>query len=148
MSAIRLPLLVAVSALVLALACACGIARADAPTWQFERVLPPQQPGESDQQHLSRPPISMGAIGDIEFFAPNRGLLITDGNPPSVPAGLWAYNGRVPGPELRIRLGDTLRVRFTNKLSQPTTIHWHGVRVPNAMDGVPSVTQPPDSVGF
>jgi FtsP/CotA-like multicopper oxidase with cupredoxin domain len=60
---------------------------------------------------------------------------------------VWAYNGRVPGPELRIRLGDTLRVRFTNKLSQPTTIHWHGVRVPNAMDGVPSVTQPPIEPG-
>src|SRR5258708_7057549 len=40
------------------------------------------------------------------------------------------------------RLGETLRVRFTNRLPQPTTIHWHGVRVPNAMDGVPGVTQP------
>ena len=53
----------------------------------------------------------------------------------------------MPGPELRIRLGDTLRVRFTNRLPQPTTIHWHGVRVPNAMDGVPHVTQPPVEPG-
>jgi len=60
---------------------------------------------------------------------------------------VWAYNGRVPGPELRIRLGETLRVRFTNHLPQPTTIHWHGVRVPNAMDGVPHVTQPPVEPG-
>ena len=47
----------------------------------------------------------------------------------------------VPGPTLRVRLGETVRVTFTNKLPQPTTIHWHGVRVPNAMDGVPGVTQ-------
>lgn len=56
---------------------------------------------------------------------------------------VWAYNGQIPGPTLRIRLGQTVRVRFTNKLPQPTTIHWHGVRVPNAMDGVPGVTQLP-----
>ena len=56
---------------------------------------------------------------------------------------VWAYDGRVPGPILRVRLGETLRFELTNELPQPTTIHWHGVRVPNAMDGVPGVTQPP-----
>jgi FtsP/CotA-like multicopper oxidase with cupredoxin domain len=56
---------------------------------------------------------------------------------------VWAYNGQIPGPTLRLRLGETLRVRFHNDLPQPTTIHWHGVRVPNAMDGVPGVTQDP-----
>ncbi len=55
---------------------------------------------------------------------------------------VWSYNGKVPGPIFRVNLGDTVRVRFTNKLPQSTTIHWHGVRVPNAMDGVPGVTQP------
>ncbi|WP_338872343.1 multicopper oxidase family protein [Myxococcus stipitatus] len=60
---------------------------------------------------------------------------------------VWAYNGQVPGPQLRIRLGETLRVRFTNKLPQETTIHWHGVRLPNAMDGVPHATQPPVKPG-
>jgi FtsP/CotA-like multicopper oxidase with cupredoxin domain len=60
---------------------------------------------------------------------------------------VWAYNGQVPGPTLRLRLGETLRVRFHNDLPQPTTIHWHGVRVPNAMDGVPGVTQPPVAPG-
>src|SRR3954453_4197880 len=50
---------------------------------------------------------------------------------------VWAYNGQVPGPTLRVRLGDTLRVQFNNRLPQPSTIHWHGVRVPNGMDGVP-----------
>ena len=73
--------------------------------------------------------------------------------PAEVPLGegrvtkMWAYNGTVPGPTLRVRLGDTVRVRFTNRLPQPTTIHWHGVRVPNAMDGVPGVTQPPVEPG-
>jgi len=55
---------------------------------------------------------------------------------------VWAYEGRVPGPVLRVRLGESVRVTLTNDLPQPTTIHWHGVRVPNAMDGVPGVTQP------
>ena len=54
---------------------------------------------------------------------------------------VWAYNGRVPGPILRVRLGEEVVVHLTNDLPQPTTIHWHGVRVPNAMDGVPGVTQ-------
>jgi FtsP/CotA-like multicopper oxidase with cupredoxin domain len=54
-----------------------------------------------------------------------------------------AYNGRVPGPEIRVKEGERVRVRLTNGLAEPTTIHWHGVDVPNAMDGVPGVTQKP-----
>ncbi|PLX24507.1 copper oxidase [Candidatus Parcubacteria bacterium] len=54
---------------------------------------------------------------------------------------VWSYNGQIPGPVLRAELGDTIKVNFTNNLPQETTIHWHGVRVPNAMDGVPGVTQ-------
>lgn len=64
-----------------------------------------------------------------------------------LPLETWAYNGQVPGPILRMRLGETLRVTLDNALSQSTTIHWHGVRVPNAMDGVPGVTQPPVEPG-
>ena len=54
-----------------------------------------------------------------------------------------SYEGIVPGPTLRLKRGEELRVRLFNGLSEPTTIHWHGVRVPNAMDGVPALTQPP-----
>lgn len=54
---------------------------------------------------------------------------------------VWSYNNQVPGPEIRITKGDTLKIHFTNKLPQETTIHFHGIRVPNAMDGVPGVTQ-------
>ena len=60
---------------------------------------------------------------------------------------VWAYNGSVPAPVLRVRLGEELLVKLTNRLPQPTTIHWHGVRVPNAMDGVPGVTQDPVEPG-
>ncbi len=54
-----------------------------------------------------------------------------------------AYNGRVPGPEIRVKEGERVRVLLKNGLAEPTTIHWHGVDVPNAMDGVPGVTQKP-----
>ena len=60
---------------------------------------------------------------------------------------VWCYNGTVPGPEIRIRQGDRLKVEFENGLDEETTIHWHGVRLPNAMDGVPHLTQKPVSPG-
>ena len=54
-----------------------------------------------------------------------------------------AYDGQVPGPTLRVKEGERVRVVLKNALSEPTTIHWHGVDVPNAMDWVPGVTQKP-----
>ncbi len=60
---------------------------------------------------------------------------------------VWAYNGTVPGPELRLRQGDQLDVDFHNGLSEETTIHWHGIRLPNDMDGVPDLTQRPVAPG-
>jgi manganese oxidase len=58
-------------------------------------------------------------------------------------AEAFAYNGMVPGPEIRVYAGDKVRVVLQNELQQPTTLHFHGVTVPNAMDGVPYITQPP-----
>jgi len=58
-----------------------------------------------------------------------------------------AYNGRIPGPEIRVREGERVRVTLKNSLATPTTIHWHGVDVPNAMDGVPGITQKPVEPG-
>ncbi|HYG90490.1 MAG TPA: multicopper oxidase family protein [Azospirillum sp.] len=60
---------------------------------------------------------------------------------------VWCYNGRVPGPEIRVRQGDRLRIAVTNRLAEETTVHWHGVRVPNAMDGVPHMPRPPIAPG-
>lgn len=53
----------------------------------------------------------------------------------------WAFNGTVPGPELRVTQDDRVRVRLVNHLPAPTSIHWHGIRVPGAEDGVAGVTQ-------
>ena len=54
----------------------------------------------------------------------------------------WTYNGGIPGPLIKAKVGDRLIVHFTNELDQPTTVHWHGVRVPIEMDGVPEISQP------
>jgi FtsP/CotA-like multicopper oxidase with cupredoxin domain/plastocyanin len=59
----------------------------------------------------------------------------------------WGYNGQVPGPELRVRQGDVLRVHLHNRLPAPTTLHWHGVDVPLDMDGVPGLSQNPVQPG-
>ncbi len=71
---------------------------------------------------------------------PGRLALAGESYPKTV---VWCYSGSVPGPEIRLRQGEPVRVIIENRLSEDTTIHWHGVRVPNAMDGAPYVTQPP-----
>jgi FtsP/CotA-like multicopper oxidase with cupredoxin domain len=60
---------------------------------------------------------------------------------------VWCYGGRVPGPEIRVRQGERIRIVVQNKLPEETTVHWHGIRLPNAMDGVPGLTQPPIKPG-
>jgi len=64
--------------------------------------------------------------------------------PPDVPdTAIWGYDGQVPGPEIRLRQGGEINARLENGLEQPTTIHWHGIRIDNAMDGVAALTQAP-----
>ncbi len=58
---------------------------------------------------------------------------------PALP--VWAYEGQVPGPVLRFKRGSVLDLTLHNQLPDPSTIHWHGIRLPNAMDGVPGLTQ-------
>nr|WP_244873579.1 multicopper oxidase family protein [Brevibacillus reuszeri] len=53
----------------------------------------------------------------------------------------WTYNGTVPGPQLRVKQGETVKILLQNQLPEPVTIHWHGLPVPNNMDGIPGVTQ-------
>jgi FtsP/CotA-like multicopper oxidase with cupredoxin domain len=55
---------------------------------------------------------------------------------------VWTYNGTVPGPLIDAKVGDQLVVHFRNNLPEPTTIHWHGIRLPNAMDGALAVQDP------
>lgn len=79
--------------------------------------------------------------GRLELTAgPSRKKLYREDAEPS---DLWTYNGSSPGPELRVRQGDRLRVRLINNLEEPTSIHWHGIRIANAMDGVSGLTQEP-----
>ncbi|MCM3270857.1 multicopper oxidase family protein [Paenibacillus elgii] len=54
---------------------------------------------------------------------------------------VWTFNNSVPGPQIRVKQGDTVKINLKNQLPEPVTIHWHGVPVPNAMDGIPGVTQ-------
>ena len=60
---------------------------------------------------------------------------------------VWAYNGVEPGPALRLRQGVPFRASVENRLAETTTVHWHGVRLSNAMDGVPRLTQQPIQPG-
>ena len=66
---------------------------------------------------------------------------------PGKTVNAWTYDGGLPGPLIRTRVGDRLIVHFTNQLPQPTTVHWHGVRVPIEMDGVPDISQPEVKTG-
>lgn len=61
---------------------------------------------------------------------------------PGIPSKVYTYNGSVPGPLIRGTVGDTLIIHFTNNLPEPTTIHWHGLRLPADMDGS-SIAQNP-----
>jgi FtsP/CotA-like multicopper oxidase with cupredoxin domain len=61
---------------------------------------------------------------------------------PGMKAHLWGYNGQSPGPTIEAVEGDKVRIYVTNKLPEPTSVHWHGVLLPSGMDGVGGLTQP------
>lgn len=69
---------------------------------------------------------------------PGQANLVGQGNPTTE---VWQYGGTVPGPVLRVPQGKPVRIRFDNQLPQPSTMHWHGIRLANAMDGVPKLIQ-------
>src|SRR6516165_605358 len=61
---------------------------------------------------------------------------------PHPDTNVWCYDGRVPGPEVRLQQGEPVRIIVQNNLTEGTTVHWHGIRLPIAMDGVPGISQP------
>ncbi|MCB1996200.1 MAG: copper oxidase [Burkholderiaceae bacterium] len=61
---------------------------------------------------------------------------------PGFTAHLWGYNGQSPGPTIEVVEGDRVRIYVTNRLPEHTSVHWHGQRLPNGMDGVTGLTQP------
>lgn len=75
---------------------------------------------------------------------PGHALLKSGDGPQTA---VWTYDGTLPGPTLRLRQGEPVRITVENGLGEDTTVHWHGIRLPNAMDGVPGLTQPPIKPG-
>jgi len=94
---------------------------------------------------LSSRPHRVDAAADLHLTAGPARVPLRDA--PSPETEVWAYDGSVPGPTIRVRQGDKVRVAVENRLQEETTVHWHGVRVPNAMDGVPYLTQKPIAPG-
>ncbi len=92
---------------------------------------------------FSVPPLltaAQASDGFLELTAgPSRKKLYRDDASASE---LWTYNKSSPGPEIRVRVGETVKVRLINNLEEPTSIHWHGIRIANDMDGVAGLTQP------
>ena len=90
------------------------------------------------------PPGKAWAAGDeaMRLSAGKASFSLAPYGPDEV-KGCWGYNGTVPGPVIRVKQGARLRTVLENGLNEDTTIHWHGVRLPNAMDGVPHLTQAP-----
>jgi len=86
-----------------------------------------------------------GPAPDVHLVAGPARVHLVEG--PYAPTDVWAYNASVPGPELRFRQGQHIRIAVENRLQEETTVHWHGVRVPNPMDGVPYLTQKPIAPG-
>jgi FtsP/CotA-like multicopper oxidase with cupredoxin domain len=92
-------------------------------------------------ENFWRKPLEFTMDGDVKVFEITCQEVEWETEPGSVfPA--YSYNGMVPGPEIRVTEGDKVRVNVTNQMNESTSVHFHGVKVPNAMDGVPFVTQP------
>jgi FtsP/CotA-like multicopper oxidase with cupredoxin domain len=79
-------------------------------------------------------------VGDFRLLRAGQMPHPAHGGGPATPE--LGFDGAVPGPILRARRGEELRIRLVNELSEPTLLHWHGVRLPNAMDGAAPLTQP------
>jgi len=94
------------------------------------------------------PLFSEGRMSDESFIKPSNrftGGMHHMHEPKEVK--LWGYNGSVPGPTIEVTQGDRVRIMVKNELPEPTSIHWHGLEVPNEMDGAGGVTQPPTPPG-
>lgn len=79
--------------------------------------------------------------GFVEFHSKPSMIWIFGESEPGTP--VTAFNDQVPGPTLRVKQGERVKVRVLNELDEATTIHWHGIRIDNRMDGVPGLTQEP-----
>jgi FtsP/CotA-like multicopper oxidase with cupredoxin domain len=98
------------------------------------------------EENYWRKPLEYTLDGDVKVFELTCTNIQWETEPgKAFPA--YAYNGMIPGPEIRVTEGDRVRVLVTNEMNQSTSVHWHGVDVPNDQDGVPFITQPPIKPG-
>ncbi len=107
------------------------------------------EPGESAQPEslpAPEPPKPEPATDGFRLMEARKGTLRLKPDP-ALETEIWGYDGTVPGPLLRYKKGEEVKIRLVNKLDQPTSIHWHGVRITNPMDGVANLTQEPVAPG-
>lgn len=100
------------------------------------KAFPAKSEGQGNQ--LMEPRIEKG----VKVFDLTASKVMWE-TKPGTKVEAWAYNGQVPGPQIRVREGDRVRINFRNELEQSTAIHLHGLEIPNDVDGVPFITQPP-----
>jgi FtsP/CotA-like multicopper oxidase with cupredoxin domain len=96
---------------------------------------------------LDLPALAQPQGGSPDGFRSLRAYPYTTALPGAGSTDIWGFDGTATGPALRIKRGEELRIRLINDLPDPTALHWQGVRLPNAMDGVPDLTQPPIAPG-
>lgn len=123
--------------------------------WRMPPMLPGVTTAMPGMRHLTPTGEPWLPLADsaLPLAEPRRVIDIRDGDTLRLAARLvrrtiggrslamYGFNGQYPGPLIRAARGATLTVVFTNQLEQPSSVHWHGVRVDNAYDGVPDVTQ-------
>ena len=118
-------------------------ARADAMDAMHEKgikAFPAKTEGRGNQ------PLAPRMEGGVKVFEVTASRILWEVEPGRKVEAM-AYNGQVPGPQIRVREGDRVRVVLTNQLDQSTAVHFHGVELPNDQDGVPFITQPPVKPG-
>jgi FtsP/CotA-like multicopper oxidase with cupredoxin domain len=116
--------------------------------WPVESVRPVRPALTKPPRPPLHPPLPLSRRSFVAgTFAVGIGSAVRAASAPSDPPTLLVretgYDGKVPGPELRVRRGEEFSIRVVNALSEPTAVHWHGVRLANAMDGAPPLTQRP-----
>jgi FtsP/CotA-like multicopper oxidase with cupredoxin domain len=145
----------------------CGLKKRAAWSWSLAALLAAAGCERSNSPSVEDVPLAARDVAQPEGWADELALPIPeDLNPdpdvlevslearvadveilPGLKTPAWTYNGTVPGPFLRAKVGDRVIVHFKNSLPESTTIHWHGLRVPNDVDGAPGVTQAPIEPG-
>jgi suppressor of ftsI len=127
----------------------------DSERWRMPPMTPGSMMAMPGMRHLmpSVAPWLPRSDTTVQLAQPRRVIDVRDGDTLRLAAGLvrraiagravvmYGFNGQYPGPLVRAKRGGTLVVRFENRLDQPSSVHWHGVRLDNRYDGVPDVTQ-------